>query len=843
MVGIVTLIVLTAGAARCAPEIRREKIDEYLADATILYVSRVQFPYEHHNTESVYQNGEICDSLFPERESALKLWRPATGEVHTLLTVPTGLVRDPCVHFSGDKILVSIRWDRVDTFHLYELDLAGRDPMSVTLTRETIRQLTFGESLSDIDPQYLPGDQIVFASTREPKFCMCNRHIMANLHVMNADGTNVLQIGHSTLFEGHPTLLPDGRILYDRWEYVDRNFSDAQGVWTTNPDGTNHALFWGNNTESPAANLDNRVLPGSDSIFVTTMTACHDSPWGAIAVIDRNRGLDGREPILHIWPPEAYDLVGTSTGSSYDNLLQLTRKFEDPWPLEGGDTPVLLASGTIRPETCLPCAEDGTVLPSGVTGLWLLEPDGEMTLLLTDPVGCFDAQPLAATEEPPVIVQRVDLTQSTGAFYVIDVRQGVGMEKVPADMPKYLRVIESPEKRFWVVPGWIGVDRKGAVQYPAVTWNDFGTKRILGEAAIEEDGSVFVEVPADRFVFFQLLDENRQMIQSMRSGVTVRPGETNGCFGCHEDRLATPVSPKTTPLAMRNRPQKLALAFDEPVHVYSYTAEMQPILDRYCVVCHDVGAGSGQVDAALRARASDKRIFAGDLLPSFNLSYWEIRFHNDVNVPGSGFTPKLEPLVWGTRQSRLFHIFSNGHGDETIDSVRRELHLIPDAETLRRVAAWIDLNAPYYPVYSSNYPENPYGRSPLTFAETDELQKLTGFLPTGDELALGNRPEKMFDSGVWFTRPELSPALEKWRTPEEKASAEYVRALALIQAGQARLNNNPRADMPGWSITNPEELRRSAIYDRSREKERRMRQAVLRGEKLSDADNAAPCAK
>ena len=94
---------------------------------------------------------------------------------------------------------------------------------------------------------------ILFTSTREPKFCMCNRHIMGNLFVMDADGANIQQIGHSTLFEGHGALMPDGRILYDRWEYVDRNFGDAQGLWVTNPDGTNHAVYWGNNTNSPGA--------------------------------------------------------------------------------------------------------------------------------------------------------------------------------------------------------------------------------------------------------------------------------------------------------------------------------------------------------------------------------------------------------------------------------------------------------------------------------------------------------------------------------------------------------------------------------------------------------------
>ena len=105
----------------------------------------------------------------------------------------------------------------------------------------------------------------------------------------NADGANIQQIGHSTLHEGHAALLPDGRILYDRWEYVDRNFGDAQGVWTVNPDGTNHAIHWENNTNSPGAVLDARPIPGTD-LFVCVFSSCHDRPWGALAIVDRRRG-------------------------------------------------------------------------------------------------------------------------------------------------------------------------------------------------------------------------------------------------------------------------------------------------------------------------------------------------------------------------------------------------------------------------------------------------------------------------------------------------------------------------------------------------------------------------
>ena len=42
--------------------------------------------------------------------------------------------------------------------------------------------------------------------------------------------------------------------------------------------------------------------------------------------------------------------------------------------------------------------------------------------------------------------------------------------------------------------------------------------------------------PAGKFLFFQLLDASGQMIQSMRSGTTLQPGETAGCTGCHEAR-------------------------------------------------------------------------------------------------------------------------------------------------------------------------------------------------------------------------------------------------------------------------------------------------------------------
>ena len=150
---------------------------------------------------------------------------------------------------------------------------------------------------------FLPDGDIVMASSREPKYCHCNRHIMCNLFRMGPAGEHLIQIGHNILFEGHPSLMPDGRILYDRWEYVDRHFGPSFGLWTVNPDGTSHALFYGNNAWAPGAIMDARVIPGTER-SIATFGSCHDRPWGAIAIVNRGRGLDGSEPVERIWPAE-----------------------------------------------------------------------------------------------------------------------------------------------------------------------------------------------------------------------------------------------------------------------------------------------------------------------------------------------------------------------------------------------------------------------------------------------------------------------------------------------------------------------------------------------------------
>ncbi len=755
-------------------ELQRQALlaNPLVADHPILFISRPQYRGDHHNTATMFQTGEINTGSFTGG-SAVKAFDARTGQVRTLLEVPAGIARDPEVSFDGRRVLFAMRHDKADDSHIYELavDAAGAPAGEP-------RQLTSGAGVTDIDPLYLPDGRIAFSSTREPKYCMCNRHIMANLYRMNADGTKIEQIGKSTLHEGHGSLTPDGRILYDRWEYVDRNFGDAQGVWVCNPDGTNHAVFYGNNTASPGAMLDNRIVPGSGgSLFISTYSSCHDRPWGAIALVDRTRGLDSPAGELRTWPASAMGMVGRG---GYDSFSGVRPKYEDPFPLADGED----ALGAGKYFLCSRQTGKGEQM-----GMCLIDVFGNEIFVHVeeqDGRGCFDPMPLGLRVKPGVMPDRRDAAQAQGTFYIYDVYVGSGMDKVQRGAVKSIRVVESPEKRFWTPPAWDGGTGQ---QAPGMAWNDFNNKLILGTVPVEPDGSAYFSVPADRFLYFQLLDANGMMIQSMRSGTIARPGETLGCVGCHEDRQSAAGNHPMA--ATRREPSKLR-PFYGPERLYNYYAEVQPVFDRNCMKCHDYGKPG-----------TKKLTLAGDLGIIFNASYIDLRSKGLVKVPGAGPAKTYDPYAWGSHASKLVQVLQKGHNEVKLSK-----------EDFDRIVTWVDINAPYYPTYASAYPGNRFGRSPLDDRQLGELGRLTGV--------------GMSNTAISFTRPEMSPCLAKL----DKSNPKYAQALAIIRAGKASLAQHPRAEMPGFRLIGPD-AQREAKYDALAAEQRRMRQAIAAGRKLA----------
>ncbi len=770
-------------------QLRREALtaNPLVSSRPILFVSRRQYRPDHHNTETVFQTGEINTGSF-EGGAALKTVDFArNGEVKTLLETTAGSLRDPEVHFDGGRIIFSMRNGIDDDYHICEINADGTG----------LRTITSATGVTDIDPLYLPDDSIVFSSSREPKYCMCNRHIMCNLFRMDADGANIHQIGKSTLFEGHPALLPDGRILYYRWEYVDRNFGDAQGLWTAFPDGTGHAVYWGNNTQSPGAVLNARSIPGSENVLCV-FSSCHDRPWGALAVVDRRLGLDGAAngrrsaSVLRTWPAAAINKVGEGDWNTYnfDTFKEVTPKYEDPFPLSG------------KYFLCSRMTGAGEVM-----GIFLVDVFGNEILLHAEgnddkAMGSFDPMPVAPAFRPPVIPARADFNKGGGYFYVADVYRGTHMQGVARGMVKSLRVVESPEKRFFTQPpSWDGQGQEA----PAMNWHDFSNKRILGTVPVAEDGSAYFAVPSGTFVYFQLLDGDGMMIQSMRSGTIVQSGETQGCVGCHEERRTSAplASGAAMPAALRRAPDTLSGWYGPP-RMFSYIRDVQPVFDRNCTGCHDYGKKAGR-----------KLNLAGDRDIVFNTSYNELWRRKIIKDVGAGPAQIQDAFSWGSHASRLAEIVRQPHNGVTLSP-----------EDLDRIITWIDINAPYYPDYASAYPDNLAGRSPLDGAQNSRLSALTG-VHFADRMGFSK------DQGpqVCFDRPILSPCLADLG---EKDGDAYREALEIIGKGAENLKNRPRGDdLEGFSAC-PADAVRQQKYTGRQEAEARNREAIRTGTKVYD---------
>jgi hypothetical protein len=556
----------------------------------ILFVARPQYAAVYHAIDTLFQVGEATDGRFIPG-GALKALNPATGAIRTLVESPQGTVRSPCVHFDGQKILFAMRRTARENFHLFEILADGTG----------LRQLTFAPGVSDFDPIYLPDGGIVFSSTREPKFNMCSQDIGANLFRMDADGANILQITKSTLFENQPSLMPDGRILYKRWEYVDRNFGDAHGFWTVYPDGTQQSILWGNNKADPAAVYYPRIIPDTWQLLCILSTH-HANMWGALAVIDPNLDTDRNAAILRTWPANVRASLTDADQFNCDRLGGVNPKYEDPWPLSS---------------KYFLCSRSD---PQKLMGIYLLDTFGNELLVHSEAPGCFSAMPLAASARPPVTPVRRDFNNDKGLMYVTDVYQGTHMQGVKRGSVKKLRIVESPEKRAWTDGKWFGQ----GFQAPGMNWHDFTAKRILGTVPVEADGSAYFSVPADTFVFFQLLDENDMMIHSMRSGTVVQSGERTGCVGCHDNRLSSPPVQLVVPLALRREPSTIKPWYG-PARPFSFMTEVQPVFNRYCVKCHDFDQPAGK-----------KLILAGDRDPFFNAAYTELWRKQVIKVVGAG---------------------------------------------------------------------------------------------------------------------------------------------------------------------------------------------------------------
>jgi hypothetical protein len=604
------------------------------------------------------------------------------GTVKTLIDDPKGVIRDPDVSYDGKRILFSWKKsDRKDDYHLYEMNVATKK----------VRQLTSGLGHADYEGVYLPNGNILFNSTR------CVQTVdwwteVSNFYICDKNGKLMRRVGFDQVHTNYPQVLADGRVIYTRWDYNDRGQLYPQPLYQMNIDGTAQTEYYGNNSWFPTTIGHARGIPGSDKILAIA-TGHHSIQTGALILIDVKKGRQETQGVTLVAP-----LVEDKKDRRYrrvDGYTGFNGHFQYPYPISETEYVAAYSAHQTRRRS-----KDGY-------GIYYVRQDAARELLVDDPkVSCNQPVFLVARKRPPVRPSVVDYKKKTGTYYVQDVYFGPGLKGIDRGVVKKLRVVSIGFRAAGVHSNGNGGPGGGALVSTPVairngTWD---TKTVIGETKVHSDGSAFFEAPARMPLYFQLIDADGYVVQSMRSWSTLMPGENFACIGCHEDKNATSPPTKTT-MAMRAGPKPLADFYGKP-RGFSYIKEIQPILDKHCIKCHMDRTRKGpakkkdkpkvaakptaktdsKIKKAFSLLAETSRVGGGRKWSDSYIYFTQNGRPNDMvkwlNV--QSIPPMLPPYFAGSKHSKLMPLLKKGHYKAKLST-----------EELDKIACWIDLLVPY----------------------------------------------------------------------------------------------------------------------------------------------------
>jgi len=627
---------------------------------------------------------------------------------------------DPAVATIPDKVNKSNIAEE-NFFHLFEMDIESRQT----------RRLTFGK-YDDFDGRYLPYGRIVFLSTRKgtalqtgkldtvrmsathfpDSYVRCGGDnfrpvAVYTLHSIDPNGSNMRQISAFENFEWTPSIMNDGRITYTRWDYVDRYAAHFISVWGKNPDGTKPTLIYGNYTIFPDIILEPRAIPGSSKL-VFVGGAHHSTFGGSLALFDRNLGTEGETPIERITPEVVFPETEGWPSHYYAH----------PCPLSENYYLLSWSDRHLPPHGYIP---DENSNPSNSMGIYYYDRFGNLELLWRDAqISSVNPTPLTSRPKPPDLSSDLDWDgPQEGEFVVQNIYEGLkeyGFTREKQSV-KRLRIIATVPK----TQPHMNVPSLG------ITTEDPG-KFVLGTVPVEADGSAYFRVPSGVPYFFQALDENGVVIQTMRTLVDLMPGEAATCIGCHENRESAPPQ-MSVPEALGRQPSKI-VPDPSGTWPFQYTELVQPVLDKNCVSCHSpqstgssasildltaqnsyhslLSFGGGKVklggplyvelgaigETALgihranpgTTQAESIRSAAFSLVKNGGGVLKDVAYERDISIPGTATAS----------QSRLLAILTNC--EEPRIEAHRDVRL--NQEDLYRLIVWMDLYALYQGYYN-----------------------------------------------------------------------------------------------------------------------------------------------
>ena len=617
-----------------------------------------------------------CNPCLPQSgyENEIALMSPVRpdGPLTTLFRPKDGFyVGEIDLNFDADRLLFTMPDGR--SWEIHEIGIDGDSPRQVSRPVEDV---------DNFDACYLPDGRIVFASTASFTGVPCwhGKERACSLYLMNPDGSGVRQLCFDQDLDLHPSVLPNGQIVYSRWDYSGTMHIYLRPLMVMNPDGTGQRAVYGSNSHYPNALYFPRGIPEAPNKIVTILSGYHGvNRAGELVVLDTAKGWYEADGIVHRIAHRNEPPVPEIR----DNLVgKLWPKFLHPYPLS--EKYFLTAAQLVH---------------KGPWGIYLVDVFDNMVPLATDPTfDFFEPIPVKKTPRPPEIPDRVDLDRDDAVVYLHDVYAGPGLAGVPHGSVKRLRIVAYN----WGFPGMAGPDKIGR----SGPWD---AMRILGTVPVHQDGSTAFRVPAGTPISIQPLDERGKALQLMRSWYTAMPGEVASCVGCHERPSDTPLPRHET--AATRLPVEIEPWYG-PARGFDFEREVQPVLDKYCVGCHDgqprldgrtiLNLRSEELAGPYRGLALSK-LGAGRLEPELRQKFPSVvpasKLHGDRQIL---YTPAYEALVPFIRRVNIedyvgLHVPGEYHADtsELVQMLQKGHHNVRlDDEAWDRLVTWIDLNGP-----------------------------------------------------------------------------------------------------------------------------------------------------
>ncbi len=619
-------------------------------------------------------NTALKQTAYDNEIAELSPVRPG-GKLRTLYQ-PDGrrFVGEIDLHYDAQRLLFTM--PNGQTWQIHEIGVDGSG----------LRQVSHEEpEVDNFDGCYLPDGRIVFASTASFTGVPCwhGKERACSLYSMRADGSGVRQLCFDQDLDLHPSVLSNGQVIYSRWDYTGIMHVYLRPLMVMNPDGTLQRAVYGSNSYYPNSLFYPRAIPGHPTKVAAILSGYHGvNRMGELVVLDTAQGWHSADGILarvgHRGEPANAVIRDDLVGASWP-------KFLHPYPLNDKYFVAAVWPGPKKP-----------------WGIYLVDVfDNLLPLAVDEEYDFFEPIPIQRTPQPPVIPDRVDLTRSDAVVYLHNVYAGPGLAGVPSGAVKRLRIAAY----HYGYPGMAGPDKVGR----AGPWD---VMRILGTVPVHEDGSAAFRVPACTPISVQPLDADGRALALMRSWYTAMPGETASCVGCHEPPRDTPV---TRHDIAATRPPVAIEPWYGPPRGFDFEREVQPVLDKYCVSCHNGRPrDDGQKIADLRSERFAvgyeglplSKLGASRLEPSLRDCPERFAPHQPEHLligdRKMRYTPAYEVLAPLVRRVNIedyvgLHVPAEYHANtsELVQMLEKGHHNVRlDAEAWDRLATWIDLNGP-----------------------------------------------------------------------------------------------------------------------------------------------------